>query len=281
VLQYVSADPAGGAAAWTIAANQGPVAMVMCPTTNLCVATDQGGDFDEITDPAGATSIWSMVQVSVADGNACSPGQSSCSLGGPAAISCPSPDFCAAVEEGAIVTSTDLAAAAWSVEFNGTPSLAVTGVSCPTPDLCVASGYDGEVLTSSAPTGAASTWTANDIDGSTPLLGISCPTVTLCVAFDQDGDVLTSTDPRNASSPWTVTNVDGTTPLTELSCPTDGLCAAVDDQGDVITSTDPTGGAVDWTTSDVDGSTALKAVSCPTVDLCLAVDGNGNVVVGT
>src|ERR1017187_1579769 len=281
VLQYVSADPAGGAAAWTIAANQGPVAMVMCPTTNLCVATDQGGDFDEITDPAGATSIWSMVQVSVADGNACSPGQSSCSLGGPAAISCPSPDFCAAVEEGAIVTSTDLAAAAWSVEFNGTPSLAVTGVSCPTPDLCVASGYDGEVLTSSAPTGAASTWTANDIDGSTPLLGISCPTVTLCVAFDQDGDVLTSTDPRNASSPWTVTNVDGTPPLTELSCPTDGLCAAVDDQGDVITSTDPTGGAVDWTTSDVDGSTALKAVSCPTVDLCLAVDGNGNVAVGT
>jgi hypothetical protein len=49
------------------------------------------------------------------------------------------------------------------------------GVSCPSISLCVAIDQEGDVVTSTDPTGGAATWVIADVEGTDRFTGISCP----------------------------------------------------------------------------------------------------------
>jgi hypothetical protein len=168
-------------------------------------------------------------------------------------------------------------------------------VSCPSTSLCVATDLNGNVLTSTNPTGGATAWTLASADPGEPLgppsdlRSVSCPYSTLCVAVDGRGNVVTSTDPTGGASAWTVTNVDSGNGLSSVSCPLLDIsfpqyCVAVDFAGNVVYTTgNPTGGASAWATAHIDTPEAFfTSVSCADFSsMCAAVDGNGNVLTST
>lgn len=241
---------------------------VSCPSTGLCVAVDGAGDVLSTTDPTGGAGAWAIA-AGVAEG-----------FDG---VSCPSTELCVAVGGGDVATSTDPTggAGAWSVASlipaaSQTPNKPnrLDAVSCPSARLCVATDDDGNVWTSTDPTGGVAAWTETNVDGPKKILsGVSCPTESLCVAVDRGGgDVLTSTDPSGGAGAWTLTKVDKDT-LFDVSCSSETLCVATDSGGNVLTSTDPTGGAGAWSPTHVSGG-LIEHVSCTSWDLCVALDGN-------
>ena len=153
-------------------------------------------------------------------------------------------------------------------------------VSCPNNGLCVAVDQSGNVVTSSNPTGGATTWTVVNVDGSAYIGGVACTSSGLCVAVTQFGDVVSSTNPTGGATAWTVAHVDGSNFLDGVSCPSTGLCVAVDQSGNVVTSTNPTGGVAAWTVTSISGG-AMISVSCPSTTLCVAVNVTGNVLIST
>src|SRR5438445_10673591 len=76
--------------------------------------------------------------------------------------------------------------------------------SCPSSSLCVAVDVNGNVVTSSNPTGGATAWRVTNVDGSNALTGVSCPSSVFCVAVDGSGNVATSSNPTGGAAAWTV-----------------------------------------------------------------------------
>lgn len=156
------------------------------------------------------------------------------------------------------------------------------GVSCPSVSLCVTTDTNGNVVTSTNPTGGPTAWSVVNVDGTHAMYKVSCATVSLCVAVDDSGNVVTSTNPTGDATAWKPVNVDGTGFLYGVSCPTVSLCVAADLDGNVVTSTNPTGPASAWTRAAVDpAGGGITGVSCSSVSLCVAIDLNGNVVTST
>ncbi|MEA2427302.1 MAG: hypothetical protein QOF37_930, partial [Thermoleophilaceae bacterium] len=167
--------------------------------------------------------------------------------------------------------------------------------SCPTTTFCVVPNSQGNVFTSTDPTGGSAAWNGKNVDGAHRINDVSCPDTTLCVGADDAGNVITSsnpteTNPADPPSPegppgsgatWTVTTVDAGFDVADISCPTTTLCVAVDGSGRVITSTNPTGGAAAWTKFVVPVSGAFYRIDCPSTTLCVAVDGAGEVATST
>ena len=134
-------------------------------------------------------------------------------------VSCPTTDLCVASgTNNLIATSTDPTggSAAWDYRYvgdgpwpntddwptQGISGKQIQGISCPSPKLCVAVLNQGNIYTSTNPTGPSSAWNSIQIDGkgrNTHLFGVSCPTVSLCVAVsgkrEDQGKIFTSTDP--------------------------------------------------------------------------------------
>lgn len=213
-------------------------------------------------------------------------------------VSCPSVSLCVAVDNvGQVVTSTDPAggSSSWTaalidrlgvVEDFGS---GVAGVSCPSVSLCVAVEGNGDVLTSTDPTGGGDAWRVVHLDEPTPreLTGVSCPSVSLCVAVGNDA-VIDSSNPTGGASAWTTVQPAEVRQLSGVSCPSQSLCVAVG--SGVLISTDPTGGASTWM-SGLAGEACpsqgpsqslclaenakLEGVACPSRSLCVAVSGNG------
>ena len=167
----------------------------------------------------------------------------------------------------------------------------LSGVSCPSTSLCVAVDRVGNVVTSSNPTGGASTWTTTNVDGTDRnvswLEGVSCPTDNLCVAVDGGSNVLTSTDPTGGAAAWKVTHVDEgginlglPVTMTAVSCSRTDLCVAVDSRGNIVTSINPAGGAAQWSITKLDPY-SMSAVSCVTSGLCVVVDNSGRIFTST
>jgi hypothetical protein len=155
--------------------------------------------------------------------------------------------------------------------------------SCLTTTFCVVSNTQGNVFTSTNPTGGSVAWNGKNVGTASDINDVSCPSTTLCVAVDDGGNVITSTN-ANAGSPagsgatWTIAAIDAGFDVRDVSCPTTTLCVAVDAVGRVITSTNPTGGAAAWTNKFTVGAAgAFYRIDCPTTTLCVAVDGAGEV----
>ena len=278
-----SSDPSGGRPAWQIAkiATQ-PVSGgntvealgdISCATVRFCATIVVGatgyGTLAVSTEPTGGAGAWTRTAVD--DGGSTSI----------QAISCPSANFCAAVDEvGNVLTSTDpRGGGAWTSAIIDTGSgqfglgNRLTGVSCPSANFCAAVDEVGNVLTSTDPSAGSVAWTKSLIDSGVGLLGISCPSTSFCAAVDQDGGILTSTDPTGGAVEWTRTPIDATSNmLSTISCPSANFCAAADEVGNVFTSTDPTGGATTWAKVEVNLG-GFSSISCPSANFCAAVGG--------
>jgi hypothetical protein len=150
----------------------------------------------------------------------------------------------------------------------------LAAISCPTTGFCAAVNQNGDVVTSTDPSGGGGTWSTTSLVSDQGLNEISCPTAGFCVASDGlSGDVLVSTDPTGGAGAWSTANIvnpvgDG---IVGLTCPSSGLCVAVDSQGNVFTTTDPTAGAGAWLSGPINPGNTFDDVSCAGSSLCLAV----------
>ncbi len=316
-----STDPAGGAATWSVAhvdnnteecyettVCSATVQAISCPSTSFCAAMDTAGYVFTSTDPAAGAAGWSSTKIA----------------GGLSALSCPSISLCVAVDySGDAVSSTSptMGAGAWHKATidsgpcpasvchsvgKGPPERQLDAISCPSVSLCVAGDWDGDVVTSTDPTGVGSAWSVAYVDrnaesgltGLDPQAAIgevSCPSVSFCAASDPTGEVLTSQDPTGGASAWRLSRA---TPrvlgapepasMHSLVCPSMSFCAGLRSalstnselsSSEVALTNNPLNGA-EWTRVVIDRVGSLNAISCPTSSLCVAVDGAGNVVVG-
>lgn len=255
-----------------------------CPRIDFCVAVDDQGNVVTSNNPTGGSAAWTRTHVG---GDCTNPEKwTSCLLNG---LSCPSSALCVAVDsDGNVVTSSDPTGgpAAWTVTNVDSVRLstvdssnALIGISCPDTNLCVAVDGNGNIVTSSNPSGGTAAWTVTSVDGATPIYSVSCPSVNLCVGLGEGANVVTSRNPTGGASAWTVTNLETDTYLISVSCPSTHLCVAVDDIGNVAISRNPAGGPrgrpATWTFT---GGAAPGIMSCPTISFCVAADFDGGVV---
>jgi hypothetical protein len=204
-----------------------------------------------------------------------------------------------------IATSTDPTggSAAWDYRYVGdgpwpnTDSWAtqgisgkqIQGISCPSPKLCVAVLNQGNIYTSTNPTGPASSWNSIQIDGegrNIHLFGVSCPTVSLCVAVsgkrEDQGKIFTSTDPTGGLAAWKSIELGEPFEFRAVSCPTVSLCVIVANDGRIVTSTEPTGDGSAWRVVGAPGGPgSLQAISCVLSTLCLTGNESGNLLAST
>ena len=121
----------------------------------------------------------------------------------------------------------------------------LNAISCPSTGLCLAVDGSGDLVSSSDPTGGASTWTTADIDGSglglNGLTGISCPSASFCAAVDLMGNVLTTTTPGTPTARWSVAAITAN-PLSGISCPS-ASCAGGGPVRQRLDLDQPVGGA--------------------------------------
>lgn len=187
----VSTDPAGGGGTWALSQLPEPFDLrgVSCASASLCVAVDNEGNILVSTDPAAGAASWQVARapagasslngVSCPTASFCVSGNSgkiltstnpaagtwqaaSAGTGLPiTAVSCPSEDACAAVDDNAdALVSTDPTggAGAWpfqnvipaSEAAGGGPN-GTFGISCPTVSFCAAIGTRAQIITSTDP----------------------------------------------------------------------------------------------------------------------------------
>src|SRR5487761_1214716 len=278
-----STDPSGGSSAWTESAvTSGALNSVSCPTTGLCVAVGGGGtngdDIFASTNPMGGSAAWS----------------NAISLDGAVwiSIACPTSALCVAVGGGQIAVSSDPGSIdpKWAViliaNFPATSNVTFTAVSCPTTTLCVAVGYGplNNVLTSTNPTGGASAWTYEALDGDAIFSSISCFTTELCIASEDagwSGNSFVSSNPTGGPAGWTRLPA-GNAVESSMSCPNDLLCLAPNEDGTgVIALVDSSAGAAAWTVEPIGDGDSVAGMSCVGSSLCVAVNSAGGVFIGS
>jgi hypothetical protein len=307
-----SSDPTSGAPAWRVtridsntqscgeSTCSASLSGISCVSPSLCVAVDTAGYVFWTTNPA-ADSGWQSAKLAVA--------------GGFEALSCPSVSLCAAVDgAGEVVTSTNPTggAAAWSTATVDSgpcpaqgrcqpaahpPAIPLDAISCPSVSLCVAGDSDGDVVTSTDPTGGTSAWTVAYVDRKayvgliapglqTSITSVACPSPSLCVASDQSGGVVTSHNPAGGASAWTLTSAAAfSSGVYGLSCPSISRCIALNKGVSEAILTDQPLSRAPWVPVNISPGAnqfgaSLTSMSCPSVLLCLAVDEGGHVIVG-
>lgn len=205
--------------------------------------------------------------------------------------SCPSEQLCIVVGgDNTIASSTDPAGGvgSWRIvrPISSFPGLFATasgptygggqirGISCPTPGLCVGASFEGDVYSSTDPTGPAAAWkvvplTAEN-EPNVHMGGISCPSPSLCVAAAYGGKVAVSTNPTGDRDAWTVFELIEPYDLRGVSCASVSLCVVVGNEGSVLVSTDPTGGSATWQlVGQPAGEGSMNGASCPSLNLCV------------
>jgi hypothetical protein len=217
-----------------------------CPSTALCVATDESGHIVTSTEPTGGEEAWSA-PVSIDPGH---PLES---------VACPSSKLCIAVDPyGSAFYSTNPTGGptAWhqtaidpnlSAESGFRPR---TLIACPTTKLCVVSTGTNELVTSTEPTGTASAWhvASNPELSQGRFTSLACASESMCVV-DYTVDECCSayysaTAPTGGWSGWKHTGNDpaGIGGLTALTCPTTSLCVGGSFVNEIVTSTAPATG---------------------------------------
>ncbi len=198
-------------------------------------------------------------------------------------VSCPSPGFCAFVDNTgqAFVLEHDswLTPQSFGVPGgSGTPvslyQAGRVGVSCPTTSSCTAV-VGSSVLTwnGSAWAEAPAPWTSSVVSGPSDPTAISCPTTSLCAVVNGTGVVMGW--PGGA---WSADqSIDPQGGLDSISCPTATFCVAADETGSVVTWN---GMAWSLPVQVIPNATEYPAlgtsVSCPTAQFCLVINGDGD-----
>jgi hypothetical protein len=275
-----SSHPGGGASAWSYAhidpngaqGGPGPTApaaltTVGCHSASACVGGDDAGDLMSSAHVAGGAAGWSFFNA-VGDYFEVFTGSS-----------CPALNECLVVGTLGALAVIDPASTSRPTLARIDPARGLLGISCPSIALCVATDFNGNVLSSTNPTGGPSAWRTVAIS-SAPLTGIACPTASLCVAVNANGQVFSSTHPTGDTAAWVPATIDPSHALTAVSCASAAMCIATDDGGNVLSATHPTGGSSAWSATQIDPASGLFAISCSPALTCVAVDGAGAVLVG-
>ena len=243
---FTSTDPAGGPSAWSatqLPTSNGGLFDVSCPSTTLCVGSGLFGGLIVSTDPTGGANSWTETRSTVL------------SAFGEKFVSCPSTGFCVAVSQlsGAEFYSTDPAGGVWqpssnpySVEQASGNKNAITGLDCPSATLCLAIDDEGNLYSSTNPTGGAAQWIGVNLDGTTMLDNVTCDTNggLLCLIGDSAGHIFASENPSGGS--WSAaTNIDGSNIIDGVSCGATYMCVAVDNMGYAVATSAISGLAVD------------------------------------
>jgi hypothetical protein len=219
---------------------------IACPTTSLCVVTDQDGDVITSVDPGSSQATWTVSHVDVGttyecihyDQTGCQPGL------GP--VSCTSASRCVAMDfEGNLLSSRDPAGGASAWELIGgeydTPDTFWGYLTC-APALCLtAQYYDPGVYAQSLSEGrpALPVFTVRNL-----VSALACPSATLCLAGNSTDKgaarVYLTTAPRTGA--WrTVYSaapaLTGGSTISAISCPSTRLCFVADDAGRVAVGT--------------------------------------------
>jgi hypothetical protein len=245
---------------------------VSCPTVSFCLAVDA-------QDPATFVcngSTWSSAP-RISD-----PVPST--QRGIASVSCSSPSFCAAVDNGSNAFTFN--GTSWSPATAIDPGHELSTVSCPSARFCAAVDYGPNVVTFNG-----TSWSKpSGIDPGSYLQAVSCASASFCVAIDRKGNAVTFNGstwsaPVNAD-PNGLTMGEGGISWPVVSCPTSNFCAAVDGGGGNVVTFD----GRSWTAPvTVDSKAAesvngpvlifLMSVSCLSATFCVAGDSIGDAFV--
>jgi hypothetical protein len=288
-LVFATANPARGATAWSSSyLDQGynPLTAIACPSDQLCVGIDGGGNLVTSSAPSATATAWNVAPLAIGSQTDNPP---------TVRLTCPSASWCAATTTGGrLITSADPAnAGAWS-----STALGLDDVSCPTATFCVGSDDVGAIHVSGNPSGGATAWRSQQV-GAAPqcerqyctydaLTAVSCPSANLCATTD--GQYLwVSTDPTAAEPAWnrsTFPQPNFHFGETGVYCPTDSLCLARSGPALEVT-TDPVDAAPRWTAMNLPNivisstfDSYISGLSCVSAQLCVAVDALGYAFVG-
>jgi hypothetical protein len=245
---------------------------VSCPTDSFCMAVDA---LDTAAFQFNGRTWSSGPRISDPD-----PGTPM----GMASVSCSSPRFCAAVDNGSNAFTFN--GTSWSPATAIDPGNELGMVSCPSARFCAAVDYGPDVVTFNG-----TSWgKPSAIDPASHLQAVSCASASFCVAIDRRGNAFTFrgstwSAPVNAD-PNGLTMGEGGISWPVVSCPASNFCAAVDGaDGNVVTFNGST-----WSAPvNVDAKAAnsvsgpvlifLMSVSCRSATFCVAGDSIGNAFV--
>ncbi len=247
-----STNPTGGPSAWKVT----PVGLsggdISCPTSSMCVALAANGATTSSTNPSGDASDWQTAHP--IDIIAIS-------------ISCPSPSLCVAVGDNpaapgnssdAVVHSTSPTSdSPWQQVPLGTYLL---DAACPSNMLCIVGDYNGDIFSSTDPSGDSLAWDQPFGGTATVLSQATCASTSLCLATgvapswspSAKLSLLTSTNPANSGS-WNSVFVPDNRDIDATSCPSETLCVLLDRGDDyaILTATNPTGPTDAWSTVEL------------------------------
>jgi streptogramin lyase len=268
-ITVASATVTTTAGAYTQAVDSGnSINTVSCvPATTDCVLSDSKGNAfyaTNVSTASGAT--WKA-------------------WGGPSgespsqAAACPTSSLCLLADGkstagGYMYYATSLGGT-WANAFE--PSYGVDAISCASASFCIdGQGESGGYIRYSTSPGSTS-WTAEDIGGSTSIKGVFCLSSSFCTAVDNVGDVYVATSTSQIeSATWTKTNVDGTSALNGVACASTTSCVVVDSAGNAVDLAISEGKAT-ATKHNIDGTNSLTAIACSGSATCVTVDNAGNV----
>ena len=238
-------DPSGDGSGWETVHPEGYVGSggiipgnalkgVSCPSTGLCVVAGPQGNIWASADPTGDVSAWVAAPLGLGATHM-------------NAISCPSTSALRRrlpARQGDLVDQPARRRGGLDDHRAGRAAQPA-GNLLSDAGLCVAVSYEGDILTSTDPTGGAAAWqVARQPAGGRLFAGVLLPLLRSLRNRQRRRD--DHLDQPRRRCPWKSVAGAAGLPVTGVSCPAISACAAVDNNSDAITSTDPTGGAAAW-----------------------------------
>jgi hypothetical protein len=195
---------------------------VSCASSTFCAAIDDSGNVETFNGTGWAKSLEIDDSGGGYSAQNCSSNQEG-TCAAPAAISCPSSNFCAAVDgTGSVFTYNGSSWSAATVVDGQTP---IVALSCaPGSSFCVAIDASGNAFTFNG-----TSWSAPALVGKPGLDSVSCASSSSCVAVDDSGDALTF----NGTS-WSAPALVAKSALAAVSCASSSFCVAVNPHSDVL-----------------------------------------------
>lgn len=275
----VSRAPRSGKWDWQSIDGARRLRVLTCLSSHWCLAVDQQNRVLISTHPARGPASWRLA-----------PGGPGRHLDNVQQLSCPSVHLCVGMAGHYVVSSVapQRGGTAWRQRLVN-PYAPAVAVDCPATTRCVATASDGQLLSSSDPTGRTA-WKLIRADGSGRYLAsasLSCASATQCVVAFGDGRVFSTTNLAASPPTWDQTQLGSRhlpdRPATlRVSCTATNVCAAVAG-GSVWAAPAPARpGQRRWRRVATDAGTAaggdvLDSVACVT-GLCVAIDRAGHVL---
>ena len=175
-------------------------------------------------------------------------------------VSCPSADFCAAVDSVGKVVFFDGSDWSWPTDSDKADAVGMDRtIACSAADRCVVVDSLGRMAVFDG-----TTWTtpAHLSPTGTPLTQAACAPGGRCIAIDADDNAYVLND-----STWSAALPVGLTGITDLACPADDACIAVAYDGTVAQYD-----GVGWSApAPISGLSEATSISCPSPAFCAII----------